>query len=291
MSKTNPKQKTNLSQDNWTKILVAIISTVIPGFVSILIFIFSNPTTTFNWIIIIGIGVVIGTVMGAAGMVAWDSFKKKNVIKASLTGFFIGLFVGIASVMAWDIHKNNSKNERDLWTFDQNAQSWLSEQPTKEKPEDAVSSVEWDSISQALRATFDFANVPNPLPGDVEPRATFYVKGINGNWSGFQGLQFTVENLSKHDLKAIFSISNGSCWYEFGADQNIAKMEKKILKFNLKADHYKTCKAYDYYGYPPVAFDQVWRFDIIIGTNENPWKDVNGDVLIDNIQLTDPVTP
>lgn len=291
MSKPNQKQNNNLSEDNRTKILVALISAAIPGIVSILIFILSNPTTTFNWIIIIGIGVVIGAVMGVAGVVAWDSYKKKNVIKVGLTGFLIGLFVGVASVMVWDIHKINSKNERDLWTFNQNAQSWLSQQPIKDHPEYAIASVNWDSASQALRATFDFAKIPAQLPGDIEPRATYFVKGVNGNWSSFQTLQFKVENLSEHNLKVIFSVSNGDCWYEFGEDQSVAKLEEKILKFNLKADSYKTCKANDRYAYPPVSFDQVWRFDVIIGTDERPWKIVNGDILIDNIQLTDPVTP
>ena len=89
----------------------------------------------------------------------------------------------------------------------------------------------------------------------------------------------------------IFSVSNGDCWYEFGEDQSVAQMEEKILKFNLKADGYKTCKAFDRYAYPPVTFDQVWRFDIIISTDERPLTNVNGDVLIDTIQLTDPVTP
>lgn len=291
MSKTNRKPKNDLSEDNRTKILAAAIPAVISGMVSILIFILSNPTTTINWILIIGIGVVIGAAMGVAGVTAWDSYKKKNLVKIGLTGFLIGMFVGAAGVLAWDIHKNNAKNERDIWTFNQNAQSWLSEQPTKDHPEYAATSVHWDSASQALRATFDFSNVPAQLPGDTEPRATFYVKSVNGNWGDFQTLRFKVENLSEHNLKVIFSVSNGDCWYEFGEDQSVAQMEEKILKFNLKADGYKTCKAFDRYAYPPVTFDQVWRFDIIISTDERPLTNVNGDVLIDTIQLTDPVTP
>lgn len=207
----------------------------------------------------------------------------------SLIWFFVLVLVGVTIFIIWN---SNQYKFKSLWAFNQDAQAWLSEQPTTNKPEEAKTSVDWDSASQALRASFDFTDVPNPLPRDTEPRATFYVKPGNSDLSGFQTLQFDITNRSNHNLKVTVSISNSDCWYESGEFTPVSKnSEKATFKFNLRAYIFKTCKTSDQYAYPPVAFDQVWRLDIIISTDERPWRNVNGDVLIDNIQLTDPVTP
>jgi hypothetical protein len=181
-----------------------------------------------------------------------------------------------------------SSRTMSLSTFDQNTQNWQPEKQTDAKPEYAATVVSWDEATNSLRAEFDFGQVnPNALSGDVEPRATFFVKGAISDWSAFRTLMFDVNNPTSHDFRVVYSISNSDCWYEFGGYQPVPQRQVTSLRFDLLEPRYKTCRNPESYTNPAPPLDEVWRFDIIVGTDESPWDSIRGALLIDDIKLTD----
>lgn len=174
-----------------------------------------------------------------------------------------------------------------LWSFDGGKDAWQCEPPNPQKPEIALSNVIWDQETLSLRTQVDFSNVKHDaLTGGIKPRATCYIDNINNDWTPYKILRIDVKHLTKHDFEVTFSIKSNGCWNEYGGYQNLAASQTSTLSFNLIDPKYKTCKFSDDFKYLSTTFDNVQRFDIIIGVKEDPWDQVKGYILIDNIRLT-----
>ena len=207
-------------------------------------------------------------------MLAW--IAAVAVIAAAITLGVVALFG------RWQ----NQSNTKLLWNFDQGMQSWQPENQSDAKPEAAALKVSLHPDGW-LQGDFDFGIVNLARSNAKQPRATYFVPVGHENWSAFRTLMFDVKNPSTHDLKVIFSISDSSCWYEFGRDKILPQGQTLTLRFDLEEPGYKTCKLPENYENAAPPFKDVWRFDIIFLTPENPWRLVNGSVLIDNVKLTD----
>ena len=176
--------------------------------------------------------------------------------------------------------------EKILWNFQSGTAGWQAEAQKSEKPEYAVANVSWDA--PALRANFDFRQIdPKLLPAGIEPRATFFVKDFHENWAPYQTLKIDAVNLSPFAMKLTFTVFAGdNLWHEFGDYQNLPPGQSTELSFDLNAHKYKTFYAPNSYDNSHVIFDDVYRFDLIVGTSEASWNQVQGAIHIDKIWLT-----
>lgn len=270
-----------MSEDNMTRIIVAAITVLVPAAITLIVERWKlsapaepkAPDGAFPPTV---------TIEQSAASVP---VSRKSALGRVL---IITLVIALLILILWP-----PPGSLSLWTFDQNSQNWQPEKFSDLKPASAATGVDW--TEESLQGDFDFSNVkPENLSGDMEPRATFFIDPVQvRDWSEFQTLTFEVDNRSTHDLEAFFTISNitngSNCWYEFGESQPVPRGQKSSLRFDLTKQSYKTCFFSEDDNQPPATFSQVWRFDIIFGTPEDPWDEVRGFVLIDNIKLTDRV--
>jgi hypothetical protein len=259
--------------DNFTKILVALITVLGPAIVAGIRIVYreyrrmiqSPPAPPTDPVIL-----------------------RKDLIR----GIFIGLGIGVLFLIGIYLI-TRPPNHMVLWNFKQSSQNWQPEKLSKIKTNAAATGIGWDAQTKSLRGEFNFG-VPLLSPGE-KARATYFVNVPQKDWSAFRTLAFQASNQSTHDLHVTFSVSDSacsSCWYEFGIAQPLPAGQTSELKFDLTQPHYMTCQlTTGGFNYAAPPFKGVYRFDIIVAPEEVPTGDVTGSVLIKDVQLMDRISP
>lgn len=231
--------------------------------------------------------VAIIPVIGAIVLKYMEQRKKKTKREQNKKEFFSWWFVLAALIvgliLGFIFWTPPPLPDLPLWTFDKNTEGWY----PKYDPQDAATDVSWDGKNEALQVKFDFGQIDsNSFSGDEQPRATFIIDNLqNLSWSDYKILLVDIKNTETEFLELAFSVYVNNCYYEFDGYANIPPAEDwTTIPFAFTNPEYKTCNA-PIGKVAPVIFDDVQRFDIIIGTNQKNWNKLNGTILIDNVRL------